>query len=942
MSRHPVLSRVPILFLILGLSAGPAALFAQCGDNEPATPVPECRAAAGGDEVSCTQPGAARLWPDGFQPGRPGQQLPAVRDSTQWRSFTIPGFSSGHELFHSLDIVGDRLVVVYNAGLQVWNLGGGNAENPQRLEIADGWLGNFFQFPSAGENDFFVYDVAAIDPSGGNQDLLIAVAGEDGVGTSIWRYTRSPSDLDELYQDLGTGVRQVRVVEFGGRVYAFAAARPTDGVYVYDMTAAANLSSGCLDDRGTVCPGVFLGRLGDTTWASFLDVEVANDKVYVAVGRNAGRDTEIWELADPSDPGSAVRRFEGLTSVQGIALFEWGGEHYLAVVERVVPPSGWDVRIYRASNCLTGSGSCTVQSIPWSYRPAQVGVDRFLTFSTSNGTPYLYYGVQSNALEGAAIEGLFDLTHLGGSNNLPEITESGDDYTDECTGNTVDYWGDYYENNGHGLRNVRPRVGKFRGDFFYRAAFGILDVHKLTGPGVPMITTTVDDPPPHFMSFPIDFSAIAENCAGAENWDWFDDDTVASTIDDNGDSAIITFGLCNGSDCPEREVEVWALKNACADDPSLIEDRAMVTVMEPRPHIRAIDVCPATDPGCPQLPAPEFPVCSVLRFTADVDGRPAFSYLWQVRDAAGTVLLTSTQQVFDWDTRDVELGGGEDIFADGFESGDLSGWDSFFPLSGLAPPAPKAPLPSLRQLAADLFAKGSGDSASFDVDLTVSNSSGNDMDTQALTLVALGELGFGTPAITATDQGGGTFTFQANSDNATEWRWEFEDPENGTTVGCLFYDSCQIYDWGQSGAATFFQWQAPNVPGMYGAAVSIRNCVQETPLSASIVVEVTEIINPDPVELVDFTINDPDCSLVLGFYECPPGVPITFEVTATGDPDTYEFDWDGDGDWDQQLPATITILHTYTTTGTFTPRVRAIRGPEVTDPLDLDNPIIIE
>ena len=39
---------------------------------------------------------------------------------------------------------------------------------------------------------------------------------------------------------------------------------------------------------------------------------------------------------------------------------------------------------------------------------------------------------------------------------------------------------EYYRTNYHGLRNVLPRVGKFAGGYFYRAAFGILDVHQLT------------------------------------------------------------------------------------------------------------------------------------------------------------------------------------------------------------------------------------------------------------------------------------------------------------------------------------------------------------------------------------------------------------------------------------------------------------------------------
>lgn len=40
-------------------------------------------------------------------------------------------------------------------------------------------------------------------------------------------------------------------------------------------------------------------------------------------------------------------------------------------------------------DCLPSGGACDLQQMPWSYHPAQVGQDRFLTHSTSNGVPYL-------------------------------------------------------------------------------------------------------------------------------------------------------------------------------------------------------------------------------------------------------------------------------------------------------------------------------------------------------------------------------------------------------------------------------------------------------------------------------------------------------------------------------------------------------------------------
>ncbi len=737
MSEGNYRPRHALIALVVLMLATPAAIFGGfCGDNSPAFPVPECRDETNGDEVACDDANAVRLWPDGFRPGNPGEQLPAERDSSQWQSFTIPGANTGHELFQSLDIVDNYLFVVYNAGLQAWNISGSNAEDPDLRAAEDGWRGDFLQFPSSGENDFFTTDVSAVNPTGGGSDVLVAVSAVDGVGLSIWRFTPSAT-LNQRYQDLGAGTISVRAIEFGGSVYAFSGG--ITGVFVHDMTRADELGSPCLDDAGSVCPGVFRGQLGTMDSGRQLDIIERGGKVYVAAtdgGATGELGLEIWEVADPSAPDGAVLKFSGLnTDSRGPELFEHNGDYYLAAVER---DGDRQVKIWNVNGCLDADGCGSLGAPLYSFTPRQVGSAHFLTFSRSNGVSFLYYGVQANGLDRTQVEMLLDLTTLGTTNQITEITDGGGTYTDECSGNTVDYWGDYYPDNGHGLRNTRPRIDKFQDEFFYRAAYGILDVHvRESGP--PSITTTVDDAPPFYMDQPIDFSATAQDCPGPEVWTWQDDDTVASSIDANGSAAAVTFGLCAGPDCPDRQVEVWALKDACADDPGLIEDRATLTVMEPRAQIRTVAVCPVTDPLCDQVPDPAFEVGTVLRFNAFLDGQPPFTYQWEAKDDAGMVLASGTDAAFAWDTSGIIVDPPPEVFADGFESGDVIAWSSSVGVPGTeatrgAPPqSPVAPRRSLRELIAE-----GGGSATFDVELTVTNLGGAAaaMDSLQLTLTA--------------------------------------------------------------------------------------------------------------------------------------------------------------------------------------------------------------
>ncbi|MEM9597848.1 MAG: hypothetical protein AAGD06_26510, partial [Acidobacteriota bacterium] len=397
---------------------------------------------------------------------------------------TLPGAATGHELFKAVDIVGDRLFVAYNAGLQSWAIEGVFSERPRLLSFRDGWRGHFLAFPSPPlENPSLVEDVDALASGGAT---LLGLSGKVEVGTTLWTWTGSQFVLH--YQDVGTPSRQVRLVEADGRVYAVVASDDINvGLAVYDVTAASSLVTPCLDERGTSACGsdIFLGRIPTSTFRRYLDVFSFAGKIYVAASANELLPMEIWELGDPARPETAVLRFVGPPTAAGVEMFTRGGTPYLAAVAATSPTQGGDeIHIYAVDHCLDGDG-CTTLGTPRVRREARFWPntsEQFVTYSESSGRPFLYYGAAIEGADGGAVEQLLDLSRLGQTDRVTEITEGGGTYLDPCNGKTVDYWGDYYETNAHGLRNFYPRSGKFAGPYFYRAGNTVLDVHVYSAP----------------------------------------------------------------------------------------------------------------------------------------------------------------------------------------------------------------------------------------------------------------------------------------------------------------------------------------------------------------------------------------------------------------------------------------------------------------------------
>lgn len=436
----PYTARGALAAVAVGLALPAMAQAQVCGDNSPVTPVPQ-------------MVDGQRLWPpSGFRPARAGQRIPDQRDSSDYLSLTIAGQRSGHELFQSMARVGDTLYVSYNAGFAAWDVSPANADNPARRHVRDGWTGGFPAFPGPGEATFLVTGIGAAAASDGA--VVVGVGGVSEVGLTLWRH--AGDQLANIAQLEGLATYEVRAANVGGRVFVFAGT-PNDGVVVVDETGEV---------RGSVGDALGLGR--------YLDVAVVDDVAYVLAGGRPRIPPSLWAVPDPSNPGNAVELIDIDPGPKGVALFREAGRLHLAMVREQA------VEIFDVQHCVDADGCSTLGAPLWvqalDETPRSV---EFLTFSRGPaGAPFLYYGVESAGLDGPRKERLWDLTDLVGAGRVTEITDGGGSYVDAC-GNTVDYWGHYYDGNASGFRNVVPRMGLWHGRYFYRSSVGLLDVHTL-------------------------------------------------------------------------------------------------------------------------------------------------------------------------------------------------------------------------------------------------------------------------------------------------------------------------------------------------------------------------------------------------------------------------------------------------------------------------------
>lgn len=448
---------------------------AQCEPGEPAIPVP------------------MSLWPEDLRPSptpRAMNQLPDDRDSTDYLTTTIPGVWTGHELFESVAVVGERLFVAYNAGISVWDIEG-NQDMPRQLTYREGWQDHWLDFREPGEADSFITDISALPLDDGG--ALVVVGGESPISSAIWRY-EDGAGLTQLYQGEGDGVHAVDLVRFGGRYYAFVAT--INGVSILNVSAAME-GEPCLETWGSgSCPGVYVGELPGIlrsySSAAYVYEDDAGEHLLFASANLSAPGVQLYEISDADRPESATEKTVGFGAVaNGIDLFEADGEPYLGLARYVARPGSSEatIEVYALRECL--GSNCSLDAavtaspsydITGGRRTLRHSFDDRDTTDPSDDEHFLYLGYHRIPASPPDSE---RLVHLGGLREggvTRGLTDGGPTYADECTAEDVGYWGWYYRTADNGLRNMAPRTGIFVHDRFYRVARAIFDVHTWTRP----------------------------------------------------------------------------------------------------------------------------------------------------------------------------------------------------------------------------------------------------------------------------------------------------------------------------------------------------------------------------------------------------------------------------------------------------------------------------
>ncbi|HEX2644910.1 MAG TPA: PKD domain-containing protein [Thermoanaerobaculia bacterium] len=439
------------------------------------------------------------------------------RDSTAFNEFQ-QSYQS-FPWFMSLDVENGFLFTGLSHGLQIWDARS-TPENPNPLSQL-----SFLSIPVWADNAEVKWPLQDVDAPPSN-DQVVALSGVSGIGLVVVD-TSDKNDPKVVYQSHKKEGEQVYSATINGRAYAFLAASsgsPTGGLFAYDMTRALQLD-GCVESAPAdpvQCSGVFLGKVGSHGSAAFVD---GVDR-FVAVSFGASRGFEIWDMGTPASPQLKLSGL-GDRSVEGIALWRELDHYYLALrssffnaaLGRVVN----NTSIYDVS-CIASGGCPSLGNPLWTAEFNGQG-RAFLTFSRSGARAFLYLGTDNRCTGGDQHEWLLDVNDPAAPRDITPPTG---------------YWGWYYRGGPTGFNLVMPRVGKFFGDTFYRAALSILDFHQRTAnTGGPRPVVAINGPLSGPVGQALTFTAAATGCTpDPTGWTW---STAGATVSGPSNTSSINL-----------------------------------------------------------------------------------------------------------------------------------------------------------------------------------------------------------------------------------------------------------------------------------------------------------------------------------------------------------------------------------------------------------------
>ncbi len=525
---------------------------------------------------------------------RPGGIL---GDSTKFAFQRDP--DRNEPFWFGVDIENGWLFAVTGRGFQIYDTNS-NPDSPPRT--AYGYGPDLMPVFYHSDEDWFLEDVDA--PPG--IDTMAAVAGW-GQGFMVWN-TSDKSSPTVHYQDEGVQSFSVYSAILGGTPYAFAAGG--DGVYYYDLNAAKTKAK-CLDTSPTTlpCSGVYKGKAiaGSPTLSGGAIHGVGN---FLAVAKIGSGGFEIWNISTlPSSP--AVKVMSGSQAARGVAMWQDGSSYYLAVGNL------GQLYLYDVS-CIAG-GSCAAPT-PLKVLDVPNGIpalSRVTVSRTGAGVPYLYMGSFELTCKPQA-EYLFDVSNPANPVDItPKVHPDG-------------YWGWYYEPCATGFNWVYPQMGRFYGNNFYRAAYGILDVHKLALALPPTANFTWSPQTDIYPGTQVQFTDQSTGNPAPDSWDW------TFTSDASAPSSSLQNPLVSFTDVGPHQI---TMRSRNAQGWSAPTPPKTLTVLDPVPKITAVTVSP-----------PNPVICQPITFTATgVTGKPTLTFSWDIPGASPAPSPTNANPLV-WNT----------------------------------------------------------------------------------------------------------------------------------------------------------------------------------------------------------------------------------------------------------------------------------------------------